>query len=54
MITLRWPCLGVPPKLREKVAKSPHTTILHPQKDMDHKSQGMTENHPKNVATGHP
>jgi hypothetical protein len=33
-----------------KVAESPHTTSLHPQKDMHHKSQGMTENHPENVA----
>jgi hypothetical protein len=37
-----------------KVVESPHRTSLHPQKDMHHNSQGMTENHPENVVTGHP
>jgi hypothetical protein len=37
-----------------KVAENPHRISLHPQKDMHHKSQGMTGNHPKNDATDHP
>jgi hypothetical protein len=54
MISLRWSCLGILPELRKKVAENPHTTSLHPQKNMHQKSQGMTKNHPKNVATSHP
>jgi hypothetical protein len=34
-----------------KVVESPHRTIMHPQKDLHHNSQRMTENHPENVAT---
>jgi hypothetical protein len=53
MIALRWPCPGILPKLRTKVAESPHRTSPH-QKHMHHKSQGMTENNLENVVISHP
>ena len=49
-----WPRPSVHLKLRMKVAESPHRTSIHPKKDLDHNSEGMTENYPENVATGHP
>jgi hypothetical protein len=54
LTALEWLHIGIHLNLRMKVAEIPHRTSLHRQKDLHHNSHGMTENHPKNIATGHP
>jgi hypothetical protein len=54
MVSIIWTHPSILPKFWMKVAKTPHTTSLHPQKYMHHKSQGMTKNHTENDATSHP
>jgi hypothetical protein len=36
------------------VVENFHRTKFHPQKDMHHNSQGMTENHPDCATKNHP
>jgi hypothetical protein len=53
LIALKWPHLGAHLKLRMKLVESPHRTSFHPQKDLHHNSQGMTENYLENVTSVH-